>query len=94
MAASVINVTLAHSARSLAMIDMIGFTPAGGNDLLGRHADPGIAAALTFGRSLHGVNVSCEPDQNQNVNVSRPAILQLNVVISITGYAPFDTVRL
>jgi hypothetical protein len=24
---------------------MIGFTPAGGNDLLGRHADPGIAAA-------------------------------------------------
>jgi hypothetical protein len=45
MAASVINVTLAHSARSLAMIDMIGFTPAGGNDLLGRHADPGIAAA-------------------------------------------------
>ena len=76
------------------MINTIGFAPAGGFDLVSRHADTWIATALTLGRGLRVGNVRRESDQFEGGNISRPTILQLNVVIGITGYAPFDTVQL
>ena len=65
-----IDISFGDASCRLTTINPVGFTPAGGHNLLCRHANARVATTLTLGRSLRRVNVRSEPDQVESGHVT------------------------